>query len=117
MRAHPLYIAACILFILHQLLQRVWSVPLPWADQFLDPLLCMPILLGLLQWEQRLLYRRRLRTGDYWLLTLVLALLFELVFPRLSSGFTADYRDALLYFAGTAGFLWVQQRTRQRIIS
>ena len=42
---HPLFLGAAALFIAHQLSQKVWGLSLPWADSYLDPLLCMPLLL------------------------------------------------------------------------
>lgn len=108
MPVHPLYILAGVLFILHQLLQKVWLISIPLADHYLDPLLCMPLLLGIWQWEKQWLFQHKVSTTEVWVLTAVLGLLFEMVFPVLSPEFTSDWRDILLYFAGTTLFLLVR---------
>lgn len=109
MQIHPLYMLAGLLFIVHQLLQKVGQVSIPLVDHYLDPLLCMPLLLGLRQWEQQLLYGRKINTAECWILTFLLTLLFEIGFPRWSAQFTADWRDALLYGIGTLIFLMVNR--------
>jgi hypothetical protein len=108
MPVHPLYVSAGVLFILHQLLQKVWLISIPLADHYLDPLLCMPLLLGIWQWEKKLLFQHRVSAAEVWMLTALLSLVFEIVFPALSPKFTSDWRDILLYFAGTTLFLFVQ---------
>ncbi|PHN02032.1 hypothetical protein CRP01_33900 [Flavilitoribacter nigricans DSM 23189 = NBRC 102662] len=106
-----MYLLAGTIFIAHQLLQKAWQISIPLADQYLDPLLCMPLLLGIWQWEKKLLFRHQITTGEIWLLTLLLSLLFEIGFPLLSPNFTADWRDALLYFAGAFLFLTFRTKT------
>lgn len=106
MKLSPLYLLAAALFLLHQYLQKVAHISIPLADQYLDPLLCMPLLLGIWQFEKKLLFNRRITTLEIWTLTLVLTLLFEIGFPRMSpEHFTADWRDALLYIIGTVLYL------------
>lgn len=105
MQLHALFIPACCLFILHQLLQKLWLVPLSLADQYLDPLLCMPILLGIWQMEQALVFKRKITPLHIWILTALLAVLFEIGFPTFSDQFTGDWKDALLYGTGTGLFL------------
>lgn len=104
MRIHPLYILSAILFLVHQLLQKFWQISLPLADQYLDPLLCMPLLLGIWQWEKKILFDHAISFAEIWILTFLLSLLFEIGFPILSPRFTSDWRDVLLYFAGTTLF-------------
>lgn len=105
MNRHPIFLPAIALFALHQLAQKWWLLSIPLADHYLDPLLCMPILLGIWQWEQYLLYQRRVKQSEYWILTVLLSILFEVGFPYFSSGFTSDWIDVLLYFTGTAIFI------------
>lgn len=107
MNFHPLFLPAIVLFTLHQLAQKWWQLSIPLADHYLDPLLCMPILLGIWQWEQHLLFRRAVTQSEFWILTVLLSILFEVGFPYFSSGFRADWIDVLLYFIGTAGFIYI----------
>jgi hypothetical protein len=108
MSIHPLLVPASLLFALHQLSQKWWQLSLPFADHYLDPLLCMPILLGIWQWEQQLLYKRSLTPADIWTATAALSVLFEVGFPYFSPGFTADWIDVILYFTGSALFLFTR---------
>lgn len=98
---HPFFLCCAALFVLHQIGQKAlgWSVPL--ADNYLDTLLCMPLLLTGFRAEQRWLWGR----GDLSLwetlgITALLSFVFEWVFPRISAGFTADWIDVAAYFAG-----------------
>lgn len=104
----PWFVVAALLFLTHQILQKILAVPIPFADSFLDPLLFMPLLLQLMLLERRLLFRRG---PDYilsWaqiLGTVVLvSLLCELLFVFWSDAFTADYLDVLCYLTGGAVF-------------
>lgn len=101
MPRHPLLLPALLLFVLHQLLQKWWHIPIPLLDQYLDPLLCMPILVGLWEIEQKMLFKRHISNMEIIMLTIGLSLLFEIGFPRFSPHFTADWWDAALYFLGT----------------
>ena len=99
---HPLPLVAAILFILHQISQKVWGLSIPLADHYLDNLLCMPLLLPGYAAEQRWLWgRNKLRFYEVILVTAVLSGVFEWVFPLISSGFTADNWDIVAYFTGT----------------
>ncbi|MBU1073259.1 hypothetical protein KKG45_08425, partial [bacterium] len=91
----------------HQVAQgtgRSW----PWADAWLDDLLCLPLVLSL-----ALALHRRLRVRDAryvlpaaqvaaaWLFVCVV---FEVALPALDAGFTADPLDAAAYAAGALLF-------------
>ncbi|BDS12253.1 hypothetical protein [Aureispira anguillae] len=97
-----------LLFIGHQLTQKVllWSIPL--ADNYLDTLLCMPILLGLILMERRFLWRR-IKVYNFPLLDTIvsvaaLAILYEEIFPVFFSGFTRDVWDYVSYALGACLF-------------
>lgn len=95
-----------LLFGLHQLLQKGLGMAIPWADNYLDPLLCMPLLLGLFEWEQQRLFgRRKLHLWEALVLTGLLSVLFECGFPRWSDRFTTDIWDVAAYYVGTAAYL------------
>lgn len=101
-----IFLIVCLfLFLAHQLVQKVWGVAIPVADAYLDPLLCMPLLLTALTWQQRWLSGRpRLRLAEIILATAVTAFVSEWLFPRWSASFTADSWDVAAYFAGAGLF-------------
>jgi hypothetical protein len=108
----PLFITSCILFIVHQLLQHVFKINIPLADEYLDNLLAMPIILPLLLVERRYLFKRgstyRLPLLESILATIYVSLISELLFPLLSSRFTFDWLDFVFFFAGAGVYLVVE---------
>ena len=107
-----LVIISAVLFVVHQYVQLVAKIRMPFLDQYLDPALMMPILLHLLVWE------RRVVCGDtsirlpqshifgYFLLAVIFG---ELVFPYFSDKFTADYWDILSYALGSIAYVVAQR--------
>lgn len=110
----PLFILLCLLFVVHQLLQKGWHIALSWADNYLDPLLCMPILFTLLLAERRHCWGK----GRHYCVTykeivlavIALSIIFEVVFPHLNARFTADWADVVAYVAGAVLFAWQLNR-------
>ena len=104
----PVFLICCLLFLVHQLLQKVLEIKLPVIDAYLDSFLLMPILLTFLVVERRWLFRRRsgycLKLLDIVIATLFIAIVAELVFPALSHRFTADWWDVLAYALGSSLF-------------
>lgn len=98
----------CLLFVLHQIAQKIMGLPIPLIDSYLDSLLAMPIILGLLLWERRVLFRKgnhyRLSGQEVTIATLFIAFVSEIVFPWLSQKFTFDWPDLLLYTTGSIIF-------------
>jgi hypothetical protein len=101
-----------LLFVLHQYLQFIAQISMPFFDKYLDPALMMPILLHLLVWERRLIFRdtsSRLPESyifGYFLLAVIFG---ELVFPYLSDKFIADYWDILSYALGSYAYAIAQR--------
>ena len=107
---------AVIAFGLHQLLEKGMNRSIPVLDNYLDPLLSMPILLGLILQERQLFlnryvsgYRKNYRftaleTGT---ITLFFAIIFEEIFPGLSPYFTRDWLDYIAYFVGAVYFYYL----------
>ncbi len=103
-----LFITSLISFLLHQYLERIAGLHIPAADNYLDPLLLMPILLTLILWERRWL----LGMGSSHILSfyhivgycLLVALVSEVVFPAVSPTFTSDPWDVVAYMAGSLLF-------------
>lgn len=110
----PVFIVLALVFVAHQLLQKNFHIALPWLDSYLDPLLCLPILLTLVLAERRHIFGKgdayqfsKLEVG---LAVLTLSIVFEVVFPALSARFTADWLDVLAYVAGGIGFYYLLNR-------
>lgn len=104
----PVFIVCCVLFLLHQVLQKVLGVALPGIDPYLDSFLAMPILLTLLLAERRVLFKKGasycLTILEILIATLFVALVAELLFPALSDRFTADWWDVVAYGLGSVLF-------------
>lgn len=100
----PYWWGAVGVFLLHQLAQYLgyrWGP----ADAYLDPLLFLPILLGLWLAERRwLLGTERLPGAEVLGAGIVLAVVGEEVFPRLEDGFVRDEWDYAAYGLGLVYF-------------
>jgi hypothetical protein len=111
---HPVFLLCAGLFLVHQFLQKGLGIAIPIVDSYLDPLLCMPILLTLFLAERRWLFRKGeayfLPKGEVVGIVLVLTLLFEWGFPFFSEKFTADVWDAVAYGIGGVLFYTVLNR-------
>ena len=105
----PLFIVSCVLFLVHQLLQHSFKVPVPFADAYLDNILAMPIILTLLVAERRCLFNRgvayNLSLQEVLLTTADISLVSEYLFPFLSTRFVTDPMDFVFFFAGTGLYL------------
>ncbi len=104
---HPAFIICIALFAIHQLFQKIVAIPIPFLDSYLDPFLSIPIFLSLLLEERRWLLRQpdfNFTTLEVVIITTVLAIIFEEVFPRISDSFTRDNLDYVFYFFGGGYF-------------
>jgi hypothetical protein len=104
----PVFILCCILFVVHQILQKFLKITIPLADYYLDNLLIIPILLTLLVVERRIIFRRG---NDYTLsglevimATVLISLVSEFLFPYLSKNFTSDGLDVVFHILGSVVF-------------
>ena len=100
----PAFWVCLLLFLVHQLLQKVLAVSLPFLDSYLDPFLCIPIILPLLALERHYLlglsYFNASDPGDAAIVTVALSVIFEVGFPTWSSSFVQDKYDFVAYAAG-----------------
>ncbi|PHI20845.1 hypothetical protein CEQ90_05635 [Lewinellaceae bacterium SD302] len=102
------------LFILHQITQRLLGWEFPLIDHYLDPLLCIPLVLGIMAAERKLYFGAgRMLALETLVLTIFLAILFEEVFTRISSEFSRDIYDYLAYALGGIYF-WMLVNPRLR---
>jgi len=98
--------SAIATLLLHQVLLGEW----PWVDSYLDPLLCMPIMLGVPILGVRL-WDKHFQVNPFlaWGFALALAVTFECWIPSFDPRFTADIMDVPFYLLGT-GWLMLAQR-------
>ena len=100
----PGWYVAFAVFLLHQFVQYRLGWRIPFIDAYLDPALCLPIVLGL--WMAEAEYRygfRRLNALEVTVVAVFLAVLFEEGFPRWQPEFVRDWWD---YPAYALGGLW-----------
>ena len=116
----PLFWWICaVLFWAHQIAQRLLNWSFPFLDSYLDPFLCMPILLGLLTMERKWVMGKdyNLPILDSVVIVVVLSLIFELGFPKWSDAFYYDSYDFVAYGLGAlayivANFSWQTKKQR-----
>jgi len=103
----PAWWIPALLVPAHQLSQYVLHLDLGLIDDYLDPLLCIPILLGLWLTERRFFLRHHRLTGlEIVIATAVLAVVFEEGFPLWQPDFVRDWWDYPAYALGALWFWW-----------
>lgn len=104
----PVFVICVVLFVAHQISQKVLGISIPLADSYLDNLVTPPILLTLIVVERRILFKRgpgyTLNIMETTMGTVLIALISEVLFPYLSNEFTADLLDVLFYILGSILF-------------
>jgi hypothetical protein len=116
-KEYLLFGSCLIIFIMHQVLEKIDNVSVELADNYLDALVCMPIILQLIVWERRFLLSDPfnklpiMHCAGYFM---VIAIAAELLFPSISSRFTADYIDIFCYGAGTLLYIGINNSTYPR---
>lgn len=99
---------SAFLFLVHQYLQMYLQINITFLDNYLDPIVLMPLILYALLWERRLILRDKnlvLPYTDILGYFLLMLLFGEVLFPKISDKFTADYWDLLAYAAGTLAYI------------
>jgi len=108
MLSQPWFLGAVTLVAIHQIMQKVLNWNFSLIDAYLDPLLFMPILLHLILWERRFIFKKGTHYILPWIQILALfifvSVLCEFFFPRWSARFTMDYWDVLCYAIGALVF-------------
>ena len=110
----PLWFISLTLLLTHQLFQKILQINIPFLDNWLDPFLSMPILLGAMLMERRWFFKNK-KTYSFSFLETVIAVLFfsfvfEILFPKWSDGFTFDGWDFLAYGLGGLVFYFFQKK-------
>lgn len=104
---HPVFWGASSLFILHQILEKHYQIAIPFADNYLDDFLAMPIILTIFWTEQRVLWKRfqhPLTIFQIIVFTLAFSIFFEEILPNYNVNYTKDYWDYLAYGLGSLCF-------------
>ncbi len=99
----PWFYSALILFIVHQILQWGLRISIPFADNYLDPFLFLPIVLGAYLQERRLFLKNESFTLDNFQLigiSIILCVVVEVVFPLINTEYTFDLFDFVAYGLG-----------------
>lgn len=114
----PVFIICCVLFFVHQVLQIIFNYHIPVVDSFLDSLLAMPIILTLLLFERRHIFRwkeyYRLTISEVIITTLFIAFVSEIIFPALSDDFTGDWKDLIFLLTGAIVFYFTINPKKQK---
>ena len=110
----PIWWGSVFLLLTHQVLQKIFHISIPFLDNWLDPFLSIPILLGLILMERRWFYKNK-KSYSFSILETVIAVLFfsfvfEILFPKWSDGFTFDWWDFLAYGLGGLFFYFFQNK-------
>ena len=110
----PLFLICVGLFLIHQALQWLVKINLPFADAYLDNLLVMPIVLTLWLAEKQVLIKKaiayQLSLAEIVAATFYILLITECIFPMLSSRFTADGWDILFTALGSLVYYYFAWR-------
>lgn len=107
----PLFILACTLFIINQLSESQ-QIFLPYIHAYLDDLLCFPIVLTLILFLLRKIYRNphyRFTTTQIVFAVAYFSLVFEVFLPYFSANYRGDVWDVVAYGLGAWVFWkWMQ---------
>jgi hypothetical protein len=92
-----------ILFTLNQIIETL-GIYVPILYSYLDDLLCLPVVLAIIKIIHHLLYKNQntmsLPKKHVVLAVCLFSIIFEGLLPKISSRFTGDVIDVLLYFVG-----------------
>ncbi|WP_048331536.1 hypothetical protein [Bizionia psychrotolerans] len=110
---HPVFICCLLIAVFIYILQK-FQIPLPdWIYFYVNDFLCMPIVLIL----SLALIRHLKKTENVYVpllvvlaLTSYFAFYFEWFMPQITTRYTADIIDVVLYFLGAMLFFKFQKR-------
>lgn len=102
----PIFIVVTILLIVHQIIQKILLINLPFIDAYLDDFLAMPFILSMFLIEQFFWNRRttNLTIFEIVIFTTIFAIFFEEIVPNFSESYTKDYWDYVAYGLGSYFF-------------
>jgi hypothetical protein len=105
----PVFVAIAVFVYVAQ--QTAIDLPL-FINNYLNDLLCMPIVLKICQYAVRQLKSDRslqIPINIALTLTLLYAFYFELLLPKFNARYTADIIDVGLYVMGCLFFVWIER--------
>ncbi|MGM0635923.1 MAG: hypothetical protein ACQESK_07635 [Bacteroidota bacterium] len=111
-----LVIVSALLFLIHQYLQMQAQINITFLDNYIDPIVLMPLILYAVLWERRIFLRNRnivLTYIDILGYFLLMVLFGEVLFPIFSDKFTADYWDILAYAFGTLAYVVAKEASKE----
>lgn len=99
----PIFIIVTLLLLIHQVVQKILLINVPFIDSYADDFLAMPFVLSVFLMEQFFWNRRtkKLTTFEVVTFTTVFAIFFEEIVPNWNSNYTKDYWDYLAYTLGS----------------
>ncbi len=104
----PWLIILLLIGLSHQVSEKIFYINFRLVDNYLDPLLLMPVILHLCLWEKRVLYKKG---NEFTFTTIQLVVYFvfisivsEYFLPKWKPGFTSDIWDVFCYGVGTLFF-------------
>jgi len=112
---HYSFIIPVILFMCHQLIERILQIHFTLIDNFLDPFCASVLIIHALAAERRILFDVKLTIMDVVVATVILTLISELLFPYLSDLFTADLLDVIPFTVGAIWFVFTRKELLSRI--
>ena len=94
-----------LLFVIHQILQKLIGVEIPFVDFYIDPFCFSALTMPLYMWERKMLFHQSGISKLEMLVLLTFLILFsEVVLPYFSSQFIADLLDVLMILLGGVWF-------------
>lgn len=99
------------IFITVEWLRSINATVPDWVYFYLTDFLCMPVVLTICLKAVHLVKKdNKITIALYPILALtaVYSLYFELILPRISERYTADFLDVLMYFTGSLLFYFLQ---------
>jgi len=91
-------------------LQWCLDLHIRFTDNYLDPILAMPILLSIIDWELEFFRNRpKLNISEIIASFIIFSVIFECFFPYFSANFTKDYWDVLAYLLGATLYYLVRE--------
>lgn len=102
---NPVFLLAVVLAAVNQTLEKGFGIFLPVIHNYLDDLLCFPIVLTMGLSAYRYFWPNyQLMAWHIWPVVIIYSIYFEVHLPRTSSVYTSDVIDVLMYVLGALIF-------------
>lgn len=102
---NPVFLLAVVLAAINQTLEKGFGIFLPVIHNYLDDLLCFPIVLTIGLSAYRYFWPNyRLMAWHIWPVVIIYSVYFEVYLPRTSVVYTSDIIDVAMYVFGALIF-------------